>query len=97
MSAQPITANVDRIDEAQAAADLSKLLTKVITEQRPLFLSRNGEDCAALIPKELFEELREALAMREVERLSKLIDWEKLLKTHRPPQEWFDRDEPKPF
>ena len=43
------------------------------------------------------ELLREVVGRQEVEKLAAQIDWDRMPKTLRPPQEWFDSDEPKPF
>ena len=40
--------------------------------------------------------VREILARQEVEELAKQIDWDRARKL-RPPQEWFDGQEPSPF
>jgi hypothetical protein len=52
---------------------------------------------AAVIPLEYLELLCEVLARQEIEKLAVQIDWDRARKTLRPPQEWFDGDEPKPF
>jgi len=39
----------------------------------------------------------EVRAAQEVERLAAQIDWERARKALRPPQEWFEGDEPRPF
>jgi hypothetical protein len=43
------------------------------------------------------DELRELLARQEAERLAASIDWDRVVRDHAPPQEWFDGEEPKPF
>ena len=47
-----------------------------------------------LVRKDTYDELT---AAADVERLAASIDWERARRTLRPPQEWFDGDEPKPF
>jgi len=86
-----------RVDEPGAAPAFSDVLTQVATEHRPVIVRRNGEDLAAIVPLEHLELLREALAQREVEQMAARIDWDQVRKTLRPPQEWFEGDEPKPF
>jgi prevent-host-death family protein len=86
-----------RVDEPEAAQEYSEVLTRVATEHRPMIVRRNGEDLAAVIPLEHLEMVREVLARQDVEKLVAQIDWERARKTLRPPQEWFDGDEPKPF
>ncbi len=86
-----------RVNEPEVAQEYSDVLTRVATEHRPLIVRRNGEDLAAVIPLEHLEMVREVLARQDVEKLVAQIDWERARKTLRPPQEWFDGDEPKPF
>jgi hypothetical protein len=47
-----------------------------------------------LVRKDAYDELT---AAADVESLAASIDWENARRTLRPPQEWFDGDEPKPF
>jgi hypothetical protein len=86
-----------RVDEPGAAQEYSEILTRVAAEQRPVIVRRNGEDLAAVIPLEYLELVREVLARQEVEKLAAQIDWDRARKTLRPPQDWFDGDEPKPI
>ncbi len=86
-----------RVDEPQAAQEYSEVLSQVAAERRPVIVRRNGEDLAAVIPLEHLELVREVLARQEVQELAAQIDWDRARKTLRPPQEWFDGDEPKPF
>jgi hypothetical protein len=86
-----------RVDEPRAAQEFSAVFTKVAAERRPLILRRNGEDLAAVIPLEQLEQVREILAQREVEKLAAQIDWDRARQKLRPPQAWFEGDEPKPF
>ncbi len=86
-----------RVEEPRAAQEYSQVLTQVATERRPVIVRRNGEDLAAVIPLEYLELLREVLGRQEVERMAAQIDWDRAQKTLRPPQEWFEGDEPKPF
>jgi prevent-host-death family protein len=88
---------VDRVDEPRAANEFSEILNRVATERRPVIVRRDGNDLAAVIPLEHLEVLREALAWQEVEKMASQIDWDRAIKTLRPPQEWFDGEEPKPF
>jgi len=86
-----------RVDEPQAAREYSEVLTRVAAEHRPVIVRRNGADLAAVIPLEHLELVREVLARQEVAELAKQIDWERARQALRPPQQWFDGDEPKPF
>jgi PHD/YefM family antitoxin component YafN of YafNO toxin-antitoxin module len=86
-----------RVDEPRAAEGYSNVLTQVAADRRPVIVRRNGEDLAAVIPLEYLELVREVLAGQEVAKLAAQIDWDRARKTLRPPQEWFDGDEPKPF
>ncbi len=97
MASQPFLEDPGRVDEPAAAPDFSDALTRVATDHRPLIVRRGGRDLAAVIPLEYWELLRELLAGQDVERLAAQIDWDWAVKTLRPPQEWFDGDEPKPF
>ena len=58
--------------------------------------ARNGEDLVAVIPLEHLALLREVVARQEVEKLAAQIDWDRVPKTHRPQQQWFD-DTDNPF
>jgi mRNA interferase MazF len=49
-----------------------------------------------LVRKEAYDELT-AGSQAEVERLAAAIDWTSAREAMRPPQEWFEGDEPKPF
>lgn len=86
-----------RIDEPREAALFSQVISDVAANQRSVIVQRNGTDIAAVIPFEYLELLQEALAAREVEKLSRETDWKKVVAARPFPQEWFDRDEPKPF
>lgn len=97
MTAPSLLAEPSRVDEPEAAQAFSDVFTQVAADRRPVIVRRNGEDLAAVVSLEHLELLREVLAQREVERLAAQIDWEQVRETLRPPQEWFDGDEPKPF
>jgi hypothetical protein len=79
-------------------------LSQVVAEGKPVIVRRNGEDLAAVIPLEHLALLREVVARQEVEKLAAQIDWQRVPRTLRPPQEWFDdtdnpfevEEEPKP-
>jgi prevent-host-death family protein len=86
-----------RVDEPRAVQEFSEVLTQVAAERRPVIVQRNGEDLAAVIPLEYLELVRETLAQQEVERLAARIDWGRARRTLRPPQDWFEGDERKPF
>ena len=97
MAVRSLLDELGRVDEPQAASEFSEVLTRVAAERRPLIVRRNGEDLAAVVPLEHLELVREVLARQEMEQRAAQIDWEHAQKTLRPPQEWFDGDEPKPF
>jgi PHD/YefM family antitoxin component YafN of YafNO toxin-antitoxin module len=86
-----------RVDEPGAAQEYSAVLTQVASEHRPVIVRRNGEDLAAVIPLEHLELVREVLARQEAAIRAAQIDWNQARKALRPPQEWFEGDEPKPF
>jgi len=85
------------MDEPHEATGYAEMISRVATECQTVIVRRNGNDIAAIIPLELFERLQDALAMAEAERIAKTIDWDRIRQTCRPPQAWFDGDEPKPF
>ena len=85
------------VDEPRQLEDYSDILSQVAAAGRPVIVRRNGEDLAAVVPLAHLELLREMAARADVERLAGSIDWKQLVDKHPPPQEWFDRDEPKPF
>jgi hypothetical protein len=84
------------VDEPRAVQEYSDVLSQVAAERKAVIVRRNGEDLAAVVPLEHLELLREILAREQVEKLAARIDWQRLPKTHRPPQEWFD-DSDNPF
>ena len=81
----------------QAAQAYSDVFSQVVKEGKPVIVRRNGEDLAAVIPLEYLELVREVLAQQQVEKLAPQIDWDRARQALRPPQEWFDGEEPKPF
>jgi hypothetical protein len=96
MTLQSLLSEPGRVDEPQAAREFSDALSQVAAEGKPLIVRRNGEDLAAVIPLEYLELLREVVARREVEERAAQIDWDRMPKEHRPPQQWFD-DTDNPF
>lgn len=56
----------------------------------------NRPDLVALVPVDM-ELLEDMLAREQVEELAAGIDWDRVVKAYPPSQEWFDREEPKPF
>jgi hypothetical protein len=101
-----------RIDEPSEVCLYSDLLTQVAANNKPIIVRRGGEDLAAIISLEHLELLldllwkmpegaqdellRDLLLLRKAEKMAARIDWEQARKS-RPPQHWFDREEPKPF
>jgi PHD/YefM family antitoxin component YafN of YafNO toxin-antitoxin module len=96
MSAPSVPSELDRVDEPRVAEGYSDVLNRVATERRPVIVQRNGADLAAVIPLEYLEPLREVLAWQRAEKLAAEIDWDRAVKTLRPPQSWFD-DNDNPF
>ncbi len=96
MTLQSLLPEPGRVDEPQGAQEYSDVLSQVAAAGKPLIVRRNGEDLAAVIPLEYLELLREVVARQEVEKSAAQIDWNRVPKTHRPPQEWFD-DTDNPF
>lgn len=93
MTAPSFLSDLGRIDEPRVAHEYADVLTQVASEHRPVVVRRNGVDLAAVIPLEYLELLREVLARQEVEQLAAQIDWDRRVKTHQPPQEWFEDDD----
>lgn len=96
MTVESLLREPGRVDEPRAAEGFSDVLSQVAAERRPLIVRRNGEDLAAVVPLEYLELLREVVARQEVEKRAALIDWDRVPKPRRPPQEWFD-DTDNPF
>jgi prevent-host-death family protein len=97
MISQPLLDEPRRIDEPQQPEGYAHVLSQVAADGRPVIVCRNGEELAAVVPLTHLEWLRELAAREEVEGLAAQIDWDRLVKTNPPPQEWFDGEEPKPF
>jgi hypothetical protein len=62
--------------------------------------ARGGQDLNAFILQAILEKIarrdgdtQEMLAQQEAERLASQVGWERLVKSRRPPQEWFDADD----
>ena len=87
----------NRVDEPQDAKAYADVMSRVVAEHKAVVVRRGGNDLAAIIPMDYLEFLLDALAMQEAERISGELDWDRMVKANPPPQEWFDRDEPKPF
>jgi len=96
MTLQSLLTEPGRVDEPRAAPEYSDVLSRVAAEGKPLIVRRNGADLAAVIPLEHLELLREVAARQAVEQRAAQIDWDRVPKTQRPPQEWFD-DSDNPF
>ena len=92
MSSATVTSELRRLEEPKAIELFSKVLTDVATGHASVILQRNGTDLAAVISLDDLAVLREALMMKEAERLSSQIDWN-AVKKHKPPQEWYDSDD----
>jgi len=97
MNVQTMLSDPGRIDEPRAVKEYADVLSQVASEGKPVIVCRNGEDFAAVIPLEYWELVREILAQKEVQKMASQIDWDRARKTLRPPQDWFDGEEPKPF
>ena len=97
MTVQSLFDEPTYVEEPRAVQEYADILSQVAAEGKPVVVRRNGADLAAVIPLEYLELVREILAQREVERQAAQIDWQRARKELRPPQEWFDGEEPKPF
>lgn len=97
MIVQSLMSEPARVAEPAAAQEFSDALTQVVADGKPVIVCRNGADLAAVIPLEHLELVREAVARGQLDDLASQIDWEQARKKLRPPQAWFEGDEPKPF
>jgi hypothetical protein len=96
MTLESLLPEPGRVDEPRAAQEYSNVLSQVAADGKPLIVRRNGADLAAVVPLEHLEMLREVAARQDVEQRAAQIDWDRVPKTHRPPQRWFD-DTDTPF
>lgn len=87
----------EKVDEPAEAKGYADVMSRVAADGQPVIVQREGHDLAAIVPLAYLEELLDRLAIDEAQRIARTIDWKKVGETCRPPQEWFDRDEPKPF
>jgi hypothetical protein len=85
------------VDEPQQLQEYVDVVSQAASQKKTVVLHRDGTELAAIVPLEYLEELEDALAMAEAQRILKTLDLPKLARENPPPQEWFDRDEPKPF
>jgi hypothetical protein len=85
------------VNEPQRAQEYADVVSDVVRQRKTAVLHRDGAELAAIVPLEYLEELEDALAMAEAQRISSELDWDQLIKANPTAQEWFDRDEPKPF
>jgi hypothetical protein len=90
MTIQPLLIEPGRVDEPRVAQEFSDVLNQVVAEGKPMIFRRDGEDLAAVIPLEYLEFLREVVARQELEKRAAQIAWDRVPKTLRPPQEWYD-------
>ena len=96
MTVQSLLPEPGRLNEPQAAQDYSDMFSQVVAHGMPVIIRRNGEDLAAVIPMNHMHLLREVLLQEELEKTAMQINWERVSKSLRPPQEWFD-DNDNPF
>ena len=85
------------VDEPQVAEGYASVLSQVAAEQRAVVVRRGGADLAAVVPLEYLELMQDAMARHKAEQISRGLDWDRLIAQYPPSQEWFERDEPKPF
>ena len=85
------------VDEPREVEQYADILGRVAADRQAVIVRRGGADLAAVVPIEYLELLRDMLAREAAEELAAKIDWDRLVKESPPSQEWFDRDEPKPF
>ena len=87
----------NRVDEPRQANEYAEVLSRVAEKKEAVIVRRNGADLAAVVPLEYLELALEAAALERAQEISRKIDWDRVVKNCPPPQEYFDRDEPKPF
>jgi PHD/YefM family antitoxin component YafN of YafNO toxin-antitoxin module len=87
----------EKVDEPAEAQGYADVISRVAAEGQPVIVRREGNDLAAIVPLAYLEELLDALAMEEGQRMLKKLDLPRIAKENPPPQSWFDGDEPKPF
>ncbi|MBM3995730.1 MAG: hypothetical protein FJ303_16505 [Planctomycetes bacterium] len=87
----------EKVDEPVEAKGYAEVISRVAAEGQPVIVQRDGIDLAAIVPLAYLNELMEALAMEEAQRIAKGLDLRRIGKENPPPQSWFDNDEPKPF
>jgi len=64
----------------------------------PTLFDPNTQTTYVLLRKDAYDELTAgSVGQAEVERLAAAIDWKSAREALRPPQQWFEGDEPKPF
>jgi len=85
------------INEPRTVEEYANVLSRAAADGLPVIVRRGGSDFAAVVPLEYLDIVEEALARSEAERGAGHMDWDRLVKTLAPSQEWFDREEPKPF
>jgi hypothetical protein len=86
-----------RVAEPQTVNGFSDLLTRVAVEGRPVIVCRNGQDTLAVVPPQWLDMLQEIQGRREAEELAVRIDWSQARNTLRPPEQWLEGEEPRPF
>jgi hypothetical protein len=85
------------IDEPTAAAGYAAVLSRVAQLGQPVIVRRDGEDLAVVVSLEHLELIRDQAARLEAERIARELNWPEIIATNKPPQVWFEGDEPKPF
>lgn len=85
------------VDEPQKVQEYADVLSRVAADKQAVIVRRGGMDLAAVVPLEVLQLVQNALAREEALRLARALDRERLVAECRPPQIYFDRDEPKPF
>lgn len=93
MSIPSLSPEPARVDEPQVAEGYAAVLSQVAAAGQPLIVRRNGKDLAAVVPLEHLELIREEIAQEKVEKKAAQIDWDRVPKSLRPPQWWFDDDD----
>ena len=96
MTLESLLTEPGRVDEPQGAQAYHDVITKVVSDGKPVILRRNGADLAAVISLEHLQLVRDVLSRAEVESLAAKIDCSRAGAGLRMPQEWLD-DTDNPF
>ena len=90
-------AHADHVEEPGGSQEYAEILSRVALSHSPVIVRRAGNDLAAVVPIDYLELLHELVSRQEAERLAAQVNSDRTVSTSPPAQEWFEREEPKPF